>query len=54
MKKLKKTVLLLLLAAVLLLPGRAAEVTFTSVNNTLLPLSDDSMPTLYGGTVYLP
>ena len=53
-----KRILLFLLALLFMLPrlsaAGATTLTFTSVNNTLLPLSDDTMPTQYGSTIYLP
>ncbi len=55
----KRALTLFLCAALLLtlrltVPARAADVIFTSVNDTVLPLTSDSMPTWSGGTLYVP
>lgn len=56
MDKLKRLVCLaltLVLASVPLMRARAAEsVIFTAVNDTLLPLSDETMPIVSGGALY--
>lgn len=54
--RLKKMLGLLLCAALALvwLPAPAHAVTLTAVNDTLLPLSDSTMPTRMGGELYVP
>ena len=54
--RLKKVLGLLLCAALALvwLPAPAHAVTLTAVNDTLLPLSDSTMPTRMGGELYVP
>lgn len=54
--KLKKLLSLLLCAALVLvaLPAPARALTLTAVNDTLLPLSDSTMPARLGGELYVP
>lgn len=57
MKKPLNRLLSALLCAVLLLPllpGAARALTLTAVNDTLLPLSDSTMPSRLGGELYVP
>lgn len=54
----KKRILALLCALSVFLslspPSRAAEVCFTAINITVLPLTSDTMPVWVGGTLYVP
>ena len=54
-KRLASLLLALLMLASLAPPraGAAGSVCFTAVNDTLLPLSDDTMPVFIGGTLYV-
>lgn len=54
--RLKKLLSVLLCAVLLvaLLPAPAGALTLTAVNDTLLPLSDGTMPTRMGGELYVP
>lgn len=56
MKKTIAAILIIAMIAVAIaLPSFAAEtIYFTSVNNILMPLSDDTMPINYNGTIYVP
>ncbi len=56
MKKTITAILIIAMIAVAIaLPSFAAEtVYFTSVNNILMPLSDDTMPINYSGNIYVP
>ncbi len=56
LKKSVRLLLVLLLTAALLVPPpvSAAELYFTSVNDSLLPLADETMPAWISGTLYVP
>lgn len=56
MKKTIAAILIIaLIAAAIALPSFAADsLYFTSVNNVLMPLSDETMPVNYNDTIYLP
>lgn len=54
-KRICSIVCILALFAALLLPSAAADdVCFTAINNTILPLTSDSMPVWSGGVLYVP
>ena len=42
------------IAVIIALPASAANIYFTSVNNILMPLRDDTMPISYNGAMYIP
>ena len=56
MKKTITAILIIAMIAVAIaLPSFAADpIYFTSVNNILMPLSDDTMPISYNGSMYVP